>query len=113
MKILVCGGRDYTNERRVFEVLGRYLDDVDVIIHGRANGADSIANCWALLHNILVKAYPADWGRFGRAAGPKRNKQMLDEGKPDLVIAFPGGKGTANMISQSKKHHIKVIEIEE
>ena len=56
--------------------------------------------------------YPADWDTHGRGAGPIRNKQMLEEGKPDLVIAFPGGKGTANMIGQAKEAGIPVREIE-
>jgi hypothetical protein len=113
MRILVCGGRDYINERRVYEVLGQYKGQATVIIHGKARGADFIAGTWALINNVTVEAYPADWKRFGKAAGPRRNKQMLDEGKPDLVIAFPGGDGTANMITQANKAGVFVVQYED
>lgn len=57
-----------------------------------------------------VEDFPADWERNGRAAGPIRNRQMLD-GKPDLVIAFPGGKGTADMVAEAKRRGIAVREV--
>jgi hypothetical protein len=56
--------------------------------------------------------YPADWTRHGKAAGPKRNQLMLDKEKPDLVIAFPGGKGTADMVARAKAQGFKVMEVE-
>lgn len=59
---------------------------------------------------IRVEEYPADWARFGKSAGYLRNKQMLEEGKPDLVVAFPGGRGTANMIAIAMKAGVKVID---
>ena len=52
----------------------------------------------------------ADWEKHGKAAGPKRNKRML-EWKPDLVVAFPGGKGTANMVQQARQAGVEVIEV--
>lgn len=116
MRILVCGGRDYIDERKVFAVLHEYKDRVTVIIHGNARGADLLASQWALVNRIHEEAYPitkADWERFGRGAGPRRNKQMLVEGNPDLVIAFKGGNGTENMITQSIKANVTVIRIPE
>ena len=55
--------------------------------------------------------YRADWEGLGRKAGPIRNQQMLDEGKPDLVVAFPGGRGTANMMRIAREAGIEVIEV--
>ena len=111
MRVLVCGGRDYDDVDNVYKV----LDDIDqvitCIISGHANGADSIGEMYANERNFKLDIYPADWNTHGRAAGPIRNKQMLDEGKPDLVVAFPGGRGTANMIKQAKQHGIEVKEI--
>ena len=57
---------------------------------------------------MAALAYPANWKKHGRAAGPIRNKQMLEEAKPDLVIAFPGGAGTANMVKQAREAGVKV-----
>lgn len=101
MKVLVCGGRDFDNYELLKEVLNK-LEKKDLsIIHGYAMGADKLALDWSVLNKIPCMGYSVDWEKYGKSAGPIRNKQMLEEGKPDLVIAFPGGKGTANMIKQA------------
>ena len=68
-----------------------------------------MARKFAEWQGIPVKTFEADWDRHGKAAGPIRNKQMLDEGKPDLVVAFEGGKGTANMIAQAEAAGVRVF----
>ena len=86
-----------------------------MIIEGGAKGADTLAWKWA--RHFLGKGseysvqFRARWDMHGKAAGPIRNKQMLDEGKPDLVISFPGGRGTANMIKQAKAAGVEVMEV--
>jgi hypothetical protein len=112
MKILVCGGRDFGNYHRARDVLYAYLDRVTCIIEGGARGADALGRMFANDYNIPLKTFPANWERYGRSAGHIRNQQMLDEGHPDLVIAFPGGRGTANMIERAKKAGVETIIIE-
>ncbi len=82
------------------------------IISGAAKGVDSVAIDWAITNWLSFKEFPANWDKYGKAAGPIRNKQMLEEGKPDLVVAFPGGRGTANMVKLAKEAGVEVIEIE-
>lgn len=114
LRVLVCGGREFSDAL----TLGSWLGGIDnkqgigVIIEGGARGADRMAREFAEWRGIPVETFNADWGKYPRAAGPIRNKQMLVEGKPDLVVAFPGGKGTANMIRQAKKAGIEVFEAE-
>lgn len=102
-KLLVCGGRDYHNREEVFVTLNSYFEDFSEIeiICGGAKGADTLAMHWAALNHVPLHVYFADWETYGPAAGAIRNKKMLENGKPDRVIAFPGGKGTANMIKQA------------
>lgn len=96
-KILVCGGRDYNDRYRLHEILSEYLNTPDLtIISGMAQGADMLAYKWAIANHIPVIEMPANWKKHGKAAGPIRNQEMLDL-DPDLVIAFPGGTGTAHM----------------
>lgn len=116
-RVLVCGGRDYANHDRVHEALD-LLHDADTIvaiIHGGASGADAFAEHWALTHfdweSIDCIAFPADWKEHGRAAGPIRNARMLHEGKPDLVVAFPGGRGTADCVGRARELGIDVLEV--
>ena len=121
--ILVCGGRDYYNKEKIHEVLNHYVYEAIylgtepkniTIVQGGAKGADSLAKNYAEnwgLHGLVSKTFTADWGKHGKAAGPIRNQQMLDEGRPDIVVAFPGGSGTADMILRAKKADIRVIEV--
>lgn len=99
-RVLVCGGRNFTNSPAMNTLLGHLHDEYDfhVLIHGDAPGADKLAAAWAEHFGIDIEAYPAEWAKYGRSAGPRRNRQMLEEGKPDLVVALPGGRGTANMV---------------
>lgn len=123
MRVLVCGGRDYVDRQKVHDVLnsivprsepdayGNWLPHGVTIIHGGASGADSIADDYSVVNWCDVQVFPADWKTHGRAAGPIRNQQMIDEGKPDLVVAFPGGRGTADMVRRAKAAGIPVQEI--
>jgi hypothetical protein len=114
MRVLVCGGRDYTDREKMDRVL-RLVDDargpIKTLIHGAARGADSLAAKWARDTGLdefgEVLAFPANW-RDGKRAGPIRNQQMLDEGKPELVIAFPGGAGTADMVRRARAAGVEV-----
>lgn len=112
MKVLVCGGRLYQNYERVAEEL-RDLGHISELIHGAANGADSCGARFARENQIPERAFPADWERYGKAAGPIRNKEMLRAGAPDFVLAFPGGEGTKDMISRVKKAGIQIRIVDE
>jgi hypothetical protein len=112
-RVLVCGGRDYQNSSRVQIVLSilRKEFDIECIIEGGATGADTFAGDWADsvgIPRITYSVTPEDWRKFGKSAGHRRNTKMLIDGKPDLVIAFPGGRGTANMIKQARNANIAV-----
>lgn len=126
MRILVCGGRTFNNNLLLCNTLAKIISDAgncsyfhddstDVkntfIISGKAKGADTLAIDFAKFYHIPYKEYPADWDTHGKKAGFIRNQQMLDEGKPDLVVAFPGGNGTADMVRRARKAGIEVKEI--
>lgn len=115
MRVLVCGGREFDDWRKLSRELGDTLDhnhktgyNDNVIIQGGAKGADFLARVWAKWMGIECVEFPADWKRYGPSAGHRRNSQMLHEGLPDLVVAFPGGRGTQNMINQAKQFGVKV-----
>ena len=112
-RILVCGGRDYKDHRRVFEILDKALKAFGEvhIIEGGADGADTCARMWAESRGITYSEYPADWKKLGKRAGYVWNVQMLNEGKPDLVVAFPGGPGTEMMMKLAKAAMKPVREI--
>jgi hypothetical protein len=113
MKVLVCGGRDYVDVKRLQVVMDylHELNDFDHLIHGAAIGADTLAGKWAKDHGVHVMSYEANWELHGNSAGPIRNTRMLVEGKPDLVVAFPGGKGTSNMMKQAINKGFDVFKV--
>lgn len=111
-KVLVCGGRDFLNRKGLFGVLNQihYSSPINLIIHGGALGADQMAGSWARKNKIAVKIFPAQWQKYGKSAGYQRNAQMLKEGLPDFVVAFPGGKGTKMMVELAYKAGLIVYE---
>ena len=111
MRVLVCGGRDFDDGYVLECTLNRLKIPPTHIIEGGASGADHLAALWAGFHSVPHTTFQADWKAHGRAAGPIRNQQMIDEGKPDLVIAFPGGKGTADMVRKARAAGVDVIEV--
>lgn len=90
---------------------GNFLPEVKIIAGG-AEGVDAVAIDWAVVNWCPFVEFRADWDKHGKAAGPIRNQRMLAEGKPDLVVAFPGGKGTAHMKRLARDAKIKVMEID-
>ncbi len=110
MKVLVCGGRDYADKARVNEALGivHRKCKITELIHGAARGADTLADEWAKENGIKVSAYPADWEKHKKAAGPIRNQKMLDDAKPEAVVAFPGGSGTKDMLLRAQLSGLKI-----
>ena len=112
MRVLVCGGRDFTDKDFLFAVLDRINSQRPItdVIHGAARGADALANEWAYQRHVRMWPFPAAWKRDGKAAGPIRNQRMLDEGMPNMVIAFHGGRGTADMIRRALTASIAVLQ---
>lgn len=107
MKVLVCGSRNWTDGTRIWEALD--LLKPDEIIEGCARGADHWAELWAEDRRVPIQHFPADWYRFGPAAGPQRNEMMLARGKPDVVVAFSmGTKGTADMINRAGEARVPI-----
>lgn len=130
MRLLVCGGREYRDVPRLWAILDgidwrdkeRGGDGIRCLIEGAQVktveeglkvGADYWAHQWALANGRTTCRFPADWEGYGRAAGPKRNQYMFDEGRPTHGLAMPGGRGTASMVRIMKAGGIPVIEITE
>jgi UDP-N-acetylmuramoylalanine-D-glutamate ligase len=135
MRVLVCGGRDYNN----FGTFGIAMDMVHdellsanpptVVIHGWPNtGVNDMAHRWADIHGYDVLAFSSDWNDLSnmdaiikkrrhdpacdvRSSLHRRHQRMLDEGRPDLCVAFPGGSGTDDMVARARRAGIKIIDL--
>jgi hypothetical protein len=114
MRVLVCGGRNYCGmdeDEHVYMMLDKIHRQTPItkLIEGGAAGVDTTARRWAGERAINRVTVHADWAAYGRAAGPLRNQRMLDEFTPSLVVAFPGGSGTADMVARAVQAGIGVM----
>lgn len=110
MKLIVSGGRDYTNYTLVEKVLNQVYNEmfpkkITAVVQGGAKGADALGKRWAIENGIPYEQFDADWMRYGKAAGVMRNQEMLDESGECVVVAFPGGRGTFDMIRRAQRHN--------
>lgn len=109
MLILCCGDRHWRDFNKVYDTLKEYQSGH--VIHGGCRGADLIAATAARQLHFSVTEFKADWNLHGYAAGPIRNRVMLDR-KPDLVIAFhsdlANSKGTKDTVNEAKRRGIPV-----
>lgn len=110
-RVIVCGSRDFDDYPKLCRWLDHLLSRVTkthrvIVVHGACRGADSLAESYARSRGLLVESYPADWDRYGRSAGPKRNAKMV--GIANAVVAFWDGKssGTRDTIDKAKQKNI-------
>lgn len=108
-KVIITGGRDYSDYVMFEEVMN--VINPSIIVQGGATGADQLAREWADIKELECITYDADWNKNGKAAGPIRNRQMLKDNPDAIVIAFPGGKGTANCIKEAIALNMIVLEV--
>lgn len=115
-KVCICGCRDFTNydffKEKCLFLLKNHLPNV-IIISGGAKGVDTLAERFAKELNLQNDIYKADWGKYGKSAGPKRNLEMVKNA--DGVIAFWDFKsrGTKTTIQFSKENNVnlKIVNI--
>lgn len=117
LRIIVAGGRDFDDYILLCNSLTEYLDRLHpkeqiTIVSGGARGADTLGEEFAKRHGFNLKRFPANWGKYGKSAGPIRNRDMAEfAAKTDGVLfAFWDGnsRGTANMITLAEKYGLDV-----
>jgi len=110
MKLIIAGGRDYQLTQSDYDELDKIhaKDPVTEVVSGRATGADTCGELWAKSRNIPIVPFSANWGRYGKAAGPIRNMEMAQYA--DAVALFPGGKGTQSMYDEAEKAGIVIYD---
>lgn len=118
MRVIVCGGRNFKDVVRIWGQLDAVHKHVPItmVIDGASDdvtgsyvGVDYWAHQWALARGIPTIREHAQWSVYGKSAGPIRNAKMISDHAPDRVIAFPGGPGTKNMVTQARQANIQVM----
>ena len=108
MKVVICGSRRFNDadaDAAVAEAVERSRYEVTTVVSGVAPGIDRAGERWAESRGIQADRYPADWDRYGRAAGPIRNKQMVDVADAVIAVMWMGieSRGTASTIGFTRQ----------
>lgn len=121
LRILITGSRDWRDEKAIGDALAAaWLEhgcgQALIVVNGGARGADAIAQRWACtMRNLGLPVHPemhrADWDRYGKSAGHRRNAEMVARGA-DLVLAFPLGesRGTRGCMELARRAGIPVVD---
>ena len=109
MKTIIAGSRNITDVKVVTRAIERSGIKISLVLSGKAKGVDILGELWARENNISVEGFLPDWKRYGRAAGLKRNIEMIENA--DALIAIWDGKsrGTAHTIKEARKKGIFVF----
>ncbi len=103
MKLIIAGSRTMNDVQLLYDNADGFLDRVTSVVSGCAYGADKLGENWAAEHNLFIHKFPANWSKYGRAAGPVRNRQMAEYADELLAFLGPGSKGTASMIAEMER----------
>lgn len=113
MKVIIAGGRDVKDAFNLVSLATSHCGfEITEVVSGGAKGVDEAGERWAILNDLPVKRFPADWAKNGKSAGPIRNRQMADYA--DALVAVWDGKspGTENMINTAEKLMLQVYVYE-
>ncbi|MBN8945384.1 MAG: DUF2493 domain-containing protein [Rhizobiales bacterium] len=110
MRLLICGGRHYDDAAAICRELDRLHggQPIDVLIHGGLVAIGTVAEAWARQHNVHVVRYPPNWTLLGTKAEARRNAFMLADSRPDFLLAFPGGRDTADLVRMARAAELPV-----
>lgn len=108
MKTIIAGSRGFSDYQALCDVMNHLDWKPTTVISGCARGVDILGEQWAIENNIPVERYPADWKKYGRSAGPIRNRQMAENAEALVAFLSQKSRGTRDMISQAQKHGLKI-----
>lgn len=109
MRVVISGTRtitDYTQLEKAIKQSGFLITEV---VSGHCRGVDIMGEEWAKNNGISIKIFPADWNKYGKSAGPIRNKQMAEYAEAAIILWDGNSRGTENMISLAKLNNLKVF----
>ena len=111
-KVIIAGGRDFNDYELLKNKCDYYLSNLDnpeiVIISGAARGADSLGEKYAKERGYEIDSHPADWDKYGKSAGYRRNKEMVDIASAAICFWDGKSKGTKHMIESAKDKGLKI-----
>lgn len=111
IKLIVAGGRNFDNysllSNKLDKILEKTYEDIE-IVSGKAKGADSLGERYAKDRGLKVAEFPADWNRYGKSAGYRRNSEMADYATHCVCFWDGISRGTEHMINLAKNKNLKL-----
>lgn len=114
MRLIIAGGRHLDDVALIRRALARAqaIRPITVLIHGGSGALGITAEDWAREMRLHVVRYPANWREFGKRAEAIRNAFMLEDSRPDMLLALPGGTDTADLVTNAFGARVPVIDAE-
>lgn len=113
MKCIIAGSRKFHYMYKLEEVILKSGFDITEVVCGLSRGVDELGWIWATANNIPIKEFPAEWGKYGRAAGPIRNEQMAEYGDALICLMYEDSRGSANMVKcmrdLGKPYYVEIL----
>jgi hypothetical protein len=108
MRTIIAGSRSITDYAIVEAAVSASGFVVTEVLCGGAAGADELGAEWGRRNGVPVRVVPADWKRYGRAAGPKRNAEMVAQAEAVIAIWDGKSRGTADCIRRAQAAALSV-----
>lgn len=108
MRVIIAGSRNGNDYSALLAAIQESKFDITTVVSGCARGVDTMGEHYAETMGIPVVRYPAQWDVHGKAAGPRRNRQMAENAEALIALLYPGSRGTLNMIETAKKLGLQV-----
>lgn len=110
--VIIAGTRHKIDPQLLEQAIAESGFDITCVISGAAQGVDLLGERWAQDRGICVRSFPADWERYGRGAGPRRNEEMACVGEALIALPCAHSKGTKDMIERARRHRLKIFQME-
>ena len=117
MRVIIAGSRDGVMARDIQFGMTQFMEihgygSITEVVCGMARGADRLGKVWAGQHGIPVKPFPADWKKYRKAAGFRRNEEMAEYADGLVAIWVRGSPGTGDMIERAEEHKLRIVVVE-
>lgn len=110
MKVIIAGSRDINDYPLLLDTIEECPFDITEVVCGMARGVDTLGKRWAEANGIPVTEFPANWSKYGRAAGPIRNEEMAKYADALIAVRRPESRGTKDMVKRAIEHDLRIHE---
>ena len=111
MRTIIAGSRTINDDTLLQEIIAEWPHRITQVISGTARGVDILGELWAEEHGIEVVRMPADWNKWGKSAGYRRNEDMAKVADAAIIIHDGKSAGTKHMLDIARKMGLEIMYV--